>query len=243
MLADKKVVAIHQPESYPWLGFFNKMMLSDCYVLLDNVDFRKNYFQNRNQFLSNSGPLYLSIPVAKSESKILKDVPIQNEQNWQHKQKKTIELNYSKHPFFKTHFPEIVRILDSRHERLIDLNIAVINYVREFLGISTEIHRASELSGLAGSKTDLLVSICKAMGASVYLSGRDGRNYLELEKFQLERIEVVYQKFLHPAYHQMNSRGDFVPYMSVFDLLFNHSQDEAKEIIYNGGRYKCLDLQ
>ncbi len=123
MLTDKKVVAIHQPEAYPWLGYFNKMMLSDYYVVLDNVDFRKNYFQNRNQFLTNSGPLYLSIPVEKSESKKIKDMIVKNELNWQHKHKKTIELNYSKHPFFKTHFPDLVKILDAQHERLVDLNI------------------------------------------------------------------------------------------------------------------------
>jgi len=232
----KKIVTIHQPETFPWLGFFNKMMLCDEYILLDDVQFRKNYFQNRNQFLTKQGPIYLTVPVDFKNYKLIKDIKIKYNEKWQQKHLNTIKQNYSKSPYFNQHINFFELFYAKKYELLIDFNIEIINYIREVLGINVPIKRLSEMGTFNTSSSDLLLEICKSSNATVYLSGRDGKNYLDETIFKDENIDVVYHSFEHPIYNQFNS-NEFVPYISTFDLLFNYDREEAKNIIINGGRF------
>ena len=232
-----KKVTIHQPESFPWLGFFNKMMLSDEYIILDNVQFRKNYFQNRNQFLTKQGAIYLSIPVDFKSHKIIKDIKIRYNEKWQKKHLDTIKQNYSKAKYFKEHIDFFEDLYSNNIELLVDFNMRVINYIKNQLDIETPILKASELE-VNGSSGELLLDICKKRDADVYISGRDGINYLDISIFEKAGIDIVYHDFHHPQYQQFNSK-EFVPYMTTFDLLFNYSTEEAREIIFNGGTTIC----
>jgi len=230
-----KKLTIHQPETFPWLGFFNKMMLADEYIILDNVKFRKNYFQNRNQFLTKNGSIFLTIPVEKeANSKIIKDVKIVNNTNWQKKHLNSIKQNYSKAPFFKNYQEFFEKLYNQKFEFLVDFNMYIINYLREILDINTPLIKSSELD-VKGNSTELLLNICKKQKADIYISGRDGRNYLEIDMFDKENIKIVYHNFTHPKYKQFNSK-EFIPYMNTFDLLFNYPIEEAKEIILKGGK-------
>ena len=232
---NKKRITIHQPETFPWLGFFNKMMLADEYIILDNVKFRKNYFQNRNQFLTKNGSIFLTIPVEKeANSKIIKDVKIVNNTNWQKKHLNSIKQNYSKAAFFKNYQEFFEKLYNQKFEFLVDFNMYIINYLREILDINTPLIKSSELD-VKGNSTELLLNICKKQKADIYISGRDGRNYLEIDMFDKENIKIVYHNFTHPKYKQFNSK-EFIPYMNTFDLLFNYPIEEAKEIILKGGK-------
>ena len=232
---NKKRITIHQPETFPWLGFFNKMMLADEYIILDNVKFRKNYFQNRNQFLTKNGSIFLTIPVPKeANSKIIKDVKIVNNTNWQKKHLNSIKQNYSKAPFFKNYQEFFEKLYNQKFEFLVDFNMYIINYLREILDINTPLIKSSELD-VKGNSTELLLNICKKQKVDIYISGRDGRNYLEIDMFDKENIKIVYHNFTHPKYKQFNSK-EFIPYMNTFDLLFNYPIEEAKEIILKGGK-------
>lgn len=227
-----KTVTIHQPEAFPWLGFFHKMMRAELYVFLDNVQFRKNYFQNRNQFLTNNGTTYLSIPVNFPDEKIIKDLKIKNEIPWKKKHLSTFHHMYSKTPFFKEHMGFLQEYYSREIEHLADFNIGIIQYIKDYLGIKTEFMRASNLDA-KGSGTELLLNICKETGATTYLSGRDGKNYLEMDLFERANIPVIFHSFTHPQYHQYK-REEFVPFMSTLDLLFNHHRDECLKIIDRG---------
>lgn len=231
---NSKIVTIHQPEAFPWLGFFHKMSQADCYVFLDNVQFRKNYFQNRNQFLTNNGTIYLSIPLSLSDTKLIKEARIKNELPWKKQHLDTIYHSYSKTSYFSQHYSFLVEHYNKEIEYLVDFNIPIINYIKDFLGIKAELLRASELK-VDGRSSDLLLSICKELGASAYLSGRDGRNYLDLKLFEEANIDVVFQEFTHPSYQQYK-RSEFVPCMSTFDLLFNHSKNDCINIIKQGSQ-------
>jgi hypothetical protein len=233
-----KIVTIHQPEAFPWLGFFNKMMLADEYVILDNVKFRKNYFQNRNRFVMNGQSIFLTIPVEKeANSKIIKDVKISYTTKWQKKHLNTIKQSYKKAPFFKHYKDFFEDLYAQKFMYLIDFNMYVINFLRDILKIDTPIFFASKLN-VSGNSSKLLLNICKKREADIYLSGRDGRNYLDVELFEKENIKVVYHNFIHPEYKQFNT-SEFLPYMSTFDLLFNYPVEEAKEIIRRGGNILC----
>ena len=229
----EKLITIHQPETYPWLGFFNKMMQADEYIILDNVQFRKNYFQNRNQFLTKQGSVYLSIPVDAKSNKIIKDIKIRYTEKWQLKHLNTIKQSYSKSKYFKEHIAFFEELYSTNFEYLIDFNLYIIDYIRGLFDISTPIVRASSLTS-TGSSTELLLNICKERKAKTYLSGRDGRNYLETSLFDLANIDIVYHDFTHPSYEQFNS-NEFVPYINTFDLLFNYSTEESKNLILLGG--------
>lgn len=230
-----KILTIHQPETYPWLGFFNKMMLADEYIILDDVQFRKNYFQNRNQFLTKQGSLYLSVPVDFKNYKIIKDIRIRYNEKWQVKHLNTIKQSYAKSKYFKEHIDFFEDLYSKRFELLIDFNMYIIEYIREVLDIQVPIIRSSSLN-CGGASGELLLNICKNRSSTTYISGRDGRNYLDVTIFEKENIDVVYHDFTHPEYKQFNS-NEFVPYINTFDLLFNYSAQESKKIILSGGTF------
>jgi hypothetical protein len=230
-----KTITIHQPETYPWLGFFNKMMLAEEYIILDSVQFRKNYFQNRNQFLTKQGSLYLSIPIDFKSHKLIKDIRIKYDDNWQHKHLNTIKQSYSKSKYFKEHIVFFEKLYTTKFELLVDFNMYIIRYIRQLFDINTPIIKSSDLN-IEGGSGELLLNICKNRGASIYISGRDGRNYLNESIFEKENIKIVYHDFTHPKYKQFNSK-EFVAYMNIFDILFNCSVEQAKEIIKSGGSF------
>ncbi len=230
----RNIVTIHQPETLPWMGFFNKMIMADTYVVLDNVSFRKNYFQNRNQILTKNGPTYLTIPVDQKSDVKINEVKIINQNKWQKKHLATILQTYSKSPFFETYKPFIEKLYTSSFERLIDFNMEVIMYVREVLDIKTKLLLASQLD-IHGHSTELLLDICQKTDATHYLSGRDGRNYLDEELFDTAGVKVIYQDFELQEYTQFN-QNEFHPFMSVLDLLFNCAPENARNLIESGDK-------
>ncbi|WP_169306555.1 WbqC family protein [Cohnella pontilimi] len=222
------IVTIHQPEHMPWLGFFDKIGHSDCVVFLDNVPFRKNYFQNRNRIMSGSGPMYLTIPVSITESKVIKDVRIAKNFN-KRKYLRAIRSAYSEHPFFDLYYPEVERIILEEHQNLSALNLALILFFMQTLQIETTWHLASDLE-VNGSKSQLLLSICQKLKADTYLSGPSGRDYLDEMLFTAQGILVSYHDFIHPSYPQINQTG-FHSHLSVLDLLFNCG-DKSREYLF-----------
>lgn len=218
------IVSIHQPEHLPWLGFFDKVRQSDVFVLLDNVQYEKNYFQNRNRIRTQSGWIWLTVPVlTKGKSnQLINDVNIVNTGNWQDKHWKSIFYAYNKAPYFDNHRPFLEEIYNKKKwDYLVDLNETIILYLIQKLGIQVNILRSSTL-GVEGKSTDLLLNICMKLNATAYLSGISGKDYLEEEKFIKENIKVIYQEFHHPIYEQLYET--FIPCMSVIDLLFNYGE-------------------
>jgi len=210
-------------------------MLADEYIILDNVQFRKNYFQNRNQFLTQQGVIYLSVPVDFKNYKIIKDIKIRYSENWQKKHLSTIKQSYSKAKYYKKHIGFFEKLYSKKFEYLIDFNMYIIEYIKKILNITVPIIKASSLD-VNGSSGELLLDICKNRDATTYISGRDGRNYLDTSIFRDENINIVYHDFTHPKYEQFNS-DEFTPYMNTFDLLFNYSAQESREIILLGGTF------
>ncbi len=215
------IVGIHQPEYLPWIWFFDKVAQSDLFVLLDNVQFEKNYIQNRTKIKTQSGWIWLTVPVlmkGRSEQ-LIKDVEIVRTENWQKKHWRSIFHAYKEAPYFQNYRDFFEEIYSKEWKHLADLNETIIRYLIQQFGIEAEVMRASQL-GVTGKRTDLLLAICKALNATTYLSGVSGKDYLEESKFAEAGIEVRYQEFRqHPVYPQLH--GEFIPQMSVVDLLFN----------------------
>ncbi len=218
-------VGIHQPEFFPWLGFFHKMSLCDTFVLLDTVQFEKNNFQNRNKILFGGESGWLSMPVEKhSLHTLVKDIDI----NWTDEKliKKhllSIEQNYKKCEFFSEVFPFLQELYEQKLEKLADFNTQVIVFFVKALGLKTTIVRASEmaLSGEAHGGTDVTLEICKDLQADTYISGSGAKAYLDVQKYTDAGIKVYFQDFHYPTYEQKGTK-EFVSHLSVLDLYMNH---------------------
>jgi len=222
------IVTIHQPEHMPWLGFFHKIAQADVYVLLDNVQFTKNNWQNRNRFIDRYGKLFwLSVPVIMKghTNKLFKDMLIANNLNWKRKYWGRLFDAYCKHKYFKVYESELYNILvSSDYEFLFDLNYEIIQFFCRQLKINTKIIRASALN-VHGKQSALLAMICTELGASVYLSGPSGRDYLDVSLFKNNNIDVQFHHFINQKYTMMDGHN-----LSTLDLLFNHG-DDSRSII------------
>jgi len=214
-------VAIQQPEHIPWIGFFNKMIQCDLFVYLDNVQFKKRYFENRNKINGKAEVLWLTVPATSKGlyTQKLCDVQIDNDQAWKKKYKGRLEHIYGKYPFWSDLKAIVYPPLDKSFVKLADLNLALIENIREYLEIDTPTALASEMvcEDLKGS--DLILELCVRSKAKLYTSGPDGINYLETEKFLKNGIEILYHNFEHPEYPQIEE--SFISHLSVLDLIAN----------------------
>jgi hypothetical protein len=214
-------IAIQQPEHIPWVGFFNKMAQCDLFVYLDNVQFKKRYFENRNKISGKAETIWLTVPVASKGlyTQKLCDVQIDNGQVWQKKYKGRLEHVYGKYPFWSDLKELVFPHLDKSFDKLVDLNITLIDDIRKYLKIDTPTTLASKVISEDLKGSDLILEICFRSKASLYTSGPDGLNYLESEKFLKNGIEIVYHNFQHPEYPQM--REVFTSNLSILDLIAN----------------------
>jgi hypothetical protein len=209
--------AIHQPQYLPWTGYLDKMDRADVFVLLDDVQYKKNEWQNRNRIRNAEGWQWITVPVLYEFGQKLNDVSINNKDNWREKHLKSIETNYSHAAHFDEYMPFFRKQYSYEWEKLVDINVRFIEFLADALGITTEIVRSSSL-GIGTEKTQRLIDICKAVGADEYLSGAGGCDYLEEEKFADAGIGLEYQKYAAKPYEQVYN--GFYPDLSAVDLLF-----------------------
>ena len=184
-------VAIHQPEHFPYEGFFQKLKLVDIFVILDDVKFCKNNFQNRNKIKLLSGEeQWITVPVEKKATrKVIKDVVVSADGSWRKKINQTIIQN------LKTDVSDIYM-----HDKLIDINMASINWVLERLHINTTFILSSSLK-VDGKKSERLANILKTVGAKEYISGPGGKGYLEMSYF--DNVKVTFFEPIVKNYQSM----------------------------------------
>lgn len=225
------ILTAHQPVYLPWLGLFHKMYLAEHFCLFDIAQYQTKDYNNRNKIKTASGDLWLSVPVESSDhfQKRVCDIRIINN-GWRRKHSKSIQLNYSKAPFYKDYFDPLVAIIQADHVFLSDLNLEMLCFLMGALGFYRPITRASDYE-FAGTKSDLVLDMCVKLGASTYIFGAQGRNYADVASFEGRAIQVVFQHYVHPTYRQQY--GAFVPYLSVIDLLFNEGP-KSLDILLGG---------
>jgi hypothetical protein len=225
------IVAVHQPQYLPWIGYFDKIDQADAFVLLDSVQFKKNEWQNRNKIKTAQGWQWLTVPVTFKHPQRINEVPINKTVRWQHKQRQAIVSNYKKAPYYGHLEDFFEAIFDTDWEIISELNIVVVRKLVEILGIETPLYVASDLPDFPEDPDERLIAMTKHFKADTYLAGAGGKDYMDLDKYSSAGVNVKFQDFAHPIYQQLF--GEFQPYMSVVDLLFNHGT-ESLGIIRNG---------
>ena len=228
------IVSIHQPNYLPWLGYFNKISRSDIFVIFDDVQFPKGktgFFGNRNKIKTNTGDMWLTVPVLdRSQYKKFNEIKI-NYDGWNHKHLVNIKNFYKKTPFFNLYYDDLENIILKEYDTISDLSTSLIKYFLIQLDIDTEVVLSSTIckdSNLQG--IDKIFYILESFPTDKYLTsdGPGSMRYINEEDFKEKNIELVWQKFHHPTYTQRF--GEFKSHLSIIDLLFNYG-DESRGYI------------
>lgn len=227
-------VLIHQPEYLPYIGFWNRLAKADVFVALDTATYQKHGFMKRNKIKTVKGWQWFGVPLQHESSFTqVKDLLIDNTRPWREQQFALVEQSYREAPYFSQYFPWFKKVILEPREKMRDLIMEFVVDVSSFLEIKTKIVKASELKA-QGKATELLVNICKEVGADTYLAGpgqREGKEgYMEPGKFEQAGIKLEAHEFTHPEYKQQFMEQGFLPYMSVVDLLFNEGENSSNII-------------
>ena len=238
------IVAIHQPHFLPWLGFLDRMAKADLFVVLDHVQFERRNYQNRTMILFEGAPRWLTVPVVqRSQKERIVEKIVDNGANgarpWGPAHFATLRHAYREAPHFARYAPELREILGSRWERLVDLDQALLGFLRDALGIATPLVRSSEL-GATGRRGELILNLCRAVGADTLLAGMGGsRGYLDAEVFAREGVSIEFQRFTHPVYEQCGG-GPFVAGLSALDMLFHCGPASRAMLFGEAQRHQSL---
>ncbi len=226
------VCVISQPRFFPGLHYLHRMMVADIFVIFDTVQFTPRHEENRARLKTAAGPRWLTAPMfQQSREQLILQTRVDTTQPWQRKAIRTLENLYGKAPYFQNYAPEIIPILEKPYDTLTDLDCASWGPALRRLGITCQFVRASDLP-VSGKGPRLLLDICKYLGVDTYLSGAFGKEYLDITEFTGEGVRVRFHEYRYPVYPQRF--GDFVPFLSYLDVLFNIDLD--RERVLAGGR-------
>jgi len=223
------IISAHQPAYNPWLGFIHKILLCDTFVVMDDVQFEKNSFINRNKILQGNSEVMLTIPVKTKDykSKMVRDIEVVDAR-WQIKHLKNIEQAYKKSQYFDAIFDDLKKIYSIKSNFLIDYTNAYLDFIVKQLEIKSTIVFASNLN-IESKKLDYVCELTQKLDGELFVFGSQGKDYADLDYLKTKNITPYFQEYQHPSYHQ--SSKEFHPYMGIIDLLFNEPQSEVKNII------------
>jgi hypothetical protein len=219
------ILSAHQPAYLPWPGYFDKINKSDAFVILDDVQFERNSYINRNKIRVGNEAHWLTIPVhiGGHTTSTIRETRIDNGRDWKRKHWETIRHNYSRSPYWND-------VADRVHDEVMSTRATIDDVWRglNLLPLTTPIYRQSVL-GITGEKQELIVNLCKHFNADAFLFGRNGRDYVDEEYFKSKGITPLFQEYEYPVYKQW---GDvFVPGLSIIDMLFNCGMEGTREMI------------
>lgn len=228
-------VAIHQPNYLPWLGYFSKIVNSDTFVLLDDVQYSKNSPAARNYIIGiDASKILLSVSVKKSKGAFQKynELEIDYSIKWNIKHLNKINNSYSKTLYFDIYYSQLSSILNTQFENLAQLNIALISWMLKLIKCSTNILISSHLDlKVENGKNDRNLAICKLLGATEYLSGKGAMKYNDEAAFLRENIKLTYHHFSHPIYKQ--NQHEFQENLCFLDALFFLGEQELSNLFYS----------
>ena len=222
-----KVLSAHYPEYFPSITFFQKLLFSDVFIIIDNIQFSKNKNINRAKIKTKDGAQWITVPVLKKEKdyqKIFK-IKIDSSSNWRRKHLRTIYVSYKNAPYFEKYFPEIKTIILLKNiKKLLTLNLKIINYIINELEIGKKILIGSKIK-LKEKGRNLISEMLLKTGCNAYLVEKKYDNYLTPIK---NKTNIIFKDFKPIFYQQLFN--NFIPDLSIIDLLFNYGK-ESKSII------------
>lgn len=222
-------LSAHQPIYLGgYIGHFAKLAWCDQWVVMDACPMEDSGYENRNQIRVGDSAQWLTVPVRRERGQPLSGVKIATEHNWQRKHWRSIEMAYRKSKHFDRYADELGGILLADWTHLVPLDVALFKFFAEQFGFDNPMTLASNM-GLEGSKSALVLDMCKKAGATEYLFGPNGREYADEPAFRAAGVGPRFQEYIAPTYPQVG--GGFVLGTGVLDLLLNVGPDEGRKVI------------
>lgn len=235
-----KAVAIHQPNFFPWLGFFDKIARADVFVFMDNVQFprtSRGTWLNRVKMVVGGRDAWITAPVDRSgpEKRPIHEMRVKDDLPWREKLVRTLDANYRRAPFADEVLPVVSEVLANPTDSLAEFNIFAIRVLLERMRMRTDHLVLGSSLDVEGSATDLLISMTRAVGGTVYLCGGGADGYQEDDRFSEAGLGLQYQSFDHPVYSQATTES-FVPGLSILDVLMNSGFEGTRSLLLQNGR-------
>ena len=223
------IVAAHHPSFLPSLAYLDKMAKSDLFVVMDDLPFELDRLTHRQRIKVADGAGWLTVPVAApaNDDRVLA-ARIDHDIAWRRRTWLAIETHYGSAPHFARYADELREVFATRWERVLDLDLHLLELARGWLRIHVPIVRASSL-GLAGTGTERLIDLCGRVNAHGYLAGSET---IDDEVMGRAGIRLIWQHFDHPVYGQRYPELGFVANLGFLDLLLNHGP-HAREILFH----------
>ena len=219
-----KIVAIHQPNFFPWLGYFDKIARSDVFIFLDHVQLQKTggTWSNRVKLLQGGEARWVTAPILRQFHGVLaiKEMEFQPANPWRDKLLKSLITNYSRAPFFVEVLELLEPLIRNPESKLARYNGAAVTAIVEYLGLATKKILWSSEIRVDGQSNDMLIALTRAVDGDAYLCGGGAAGYQEDAAFASSGVGLVYQNFQHPVYPQVGTK-DYVLGLSVIDALMN----------------------
>ena len=228
---DDRIVVIHQPDFIPYLGFFDRLVKADIYVVFDNVQYVRSSrgWTSRDKIRTKDGEKWITISTQKApRDTLIKNVLLSNEIPWKENHINLIKENYKNSPYYDEIMPYIKKLYSTEFTRMMDFNVEAIKILMELFDIHIDMVYASDLNPV-GKNNSLIIDIVKKLGCHRYLSGIGAKDYFVQEMYDEAGIEVIWQNFEYPVYKQQYE--GFIPYLSSIDMLFNCGIEKSRKIL------------
>ncbi len=224
-----KTVVIHQPDFIPYLGFFHRLLQADLFIILDDVQFLREGWHHRDKIKTQNSAKWHTLKIKKAPlGTTIKDIVLLEDTKWKKDNLNQIKENYKKAIYFDEIYPFLEILYSSNDKFLIDVNLKSIEMLNNFFDIKIQTVLSSSFN-IDSKANELVVELLQKVNATHYISGVGAKDYFQAEPFNNAEIEVVWQDFNHPVYPQLH--GEFIPYLSSIDLLFNCGIEKSREIL------------
>lgn len=228
--------SVMQPGYFPWLGLFDLISSVDKFVFLDDVKLQRHSWDVRNKIKTPQGELYLTVPIKRTKGPDqlkIKEAICNDDEPWRKKHLRSIYINYRKAELFNQIYPFLEKLIDNKTRLLVELNTKIIITIAKKIGLNKKFLFSSQLKNISGRKDSRLVKICKTINCDTYISPKGAADYIERKspggEFTKNGIKLIYQDYHHPTYKQLY--GNFLPFMSIIDLIFNYGFKKSLEVI------------
>ena len=227
---NSKTIVGHQPQYFPYLGIFNKIIQSDIFLFVDKTKFVSKVWHNRTIIKDKKDKIfYLTIPVTFNNGQIIKDIKLADNK-WKIKHLKSIKNIYGSSLYFDELYPLIEKVILQDSNYLVDYSLLSMNLILDEISYNKENIFVQSTEKIIGNKNELIVNITKNFNSNCYLSGEGAKNYVDEKYLNDNGITHRFNNFEHPKYKQLGKI--FIKNLSVIDCIFNVGFDEFKKIIY-----------
>ncbi|MFQ5823851.1 MAG: WbqC family protein [bacterium] len=224
------ILAAEYPNYLPLVSFFYKMAQAEIFVLVDDFQFTKHNYINRTKIKTARGVQWLTVPVLTKGRKgqLIQQVQINVFQDWRRKHWKTLMVNYTYAAYFDKYSDFFESVFNKSWSYLLDLNLKIIEYIKNELHVPAKIYLGSELN-IKGKGNQRLINLLEKLNCRTYLSFLDGKRYLDTQIFEKNGFEVEFISSKPILYHQQF--GNFISNLSIVDLLFNEGENSTNLIL------------